>query len=153
MQEFTNKNTSSLDLTNPNCNLSIHWLQAVDIKYGGREFFKQIKRSIENMVAYFGDFTLWKTMQELCRFSYVIHDSLYNITHMSGTYSYSIYLYNVYSFFSLYVLDKITTVFFYLILLYWVVLYCAPVREVLSYGGPFVRYLPLVGKAVFKNDL
>ncbi|XP_028037923.1 putative fatty acyl-CoA reductase CG5065 [Bombyx mandarina] len=53
----------------------------------------------------------------------------------------------------LYVLDKITTVFFYLILLYWVVLYCAPVREVLSYGGPFVRYLPLVGKAVFKNDL
>ncbi|XP_049867485.1 putative fatty acyl-CoA reductase CG5065 [Pectinophora gossypiella] len=52
----------------------------------------------------------------------------------------------------LYVLDRIVTIFFYLLLVYWIVSYFEPARELLSYGGPVVRYLPLVGKAVFKDE-
>ncbi|XP_022836589.1 putative fatty acyl-CoA reductase CG5065 [Spodoptera litura] len=51
----------------------------------------------------------------------------------------------------LYILDRLVSLFFYLVLLYWIVSYFEPARELLSYGGPAVRYLPLVGKAVFKD--
>ncbi|XP_026329716.1 putative fatty acyl-CoA reductase CG5065 [Hyposmocoma kahamanoa] len=51
------------------------------------------------------------------------------------------------------VLDKLVSVFFYLFLISLVVSYCEPARTLLSYGGTAVRYLPLVGKAVFKDDL
>ncbi|XP_013146446.1 PREDICTED: putative fatty acyl-CoA reductase CG8306 [Papilio polytes] len=50
----------------------------------------------------------------------------------------------------LYVLDLLVTAFvFYLLPLYLLATYVEPFRMVLSFGGPFVRYLPLVGKAVF----
>ncbi|OWR43572.1 putative fatty acyl-CoA reductase CG5065 isoform X2 [Danaus plexippus] len=52
----------------------------------------------------------------------------------------------------LFVLDFLASVFFYLLLVYWMVLLFEPVREILSYCGPFVKYLPLVGKAVFRDD-
>ncbi|XP_037295574.1 putative fatty acyl-CoA reductase CG5065 isoform X2 [Manduca sexta] len=52
----------------------------------------------------------------------------------------------------LFILDRLVSIFFYLVLLYWIVLWCEPVKQLLSCGGPFVRYLPLVGKAVFKED-
>ncbi|XP_050680781.1 putative fatty acyl-CoA reductase CG5065 [Leptidea sinapis] len=51
----------------------------------------------------------------------------------------------------LFVVDLIVSVLFYLLVLYWLVLYIEPIRDVLSYGGPFVRYLPFVGGAVFSN--
>ncbi|CAG4910919.1 unnamed protein product [Colias eurytheme] len=49
----------------------------------------------------------------------------------------------------LFVLDLIVSAFFYLLILYWLVLLFEPLRVLLSFGGPFVKYLPLVGKAVF----
>ncbi|XP_068629369.1 putative fatty acyl-CoA reductase CG5065 isoform X2 [Battus philenor] len=50
----------------------------------------------------------------------------------------------------LYVLDLLVTAFvFYLLPMYLLASYFEPVRILLSFGGPFVRYLPLVGKVVF----
>ncbi|XP_053625132.1 putative fatty acyl-CoA reductase CG5065 [Plodia interpunctella] len=51
----------------------------------------------------------------------------------------------------LFILDRMVTIFWYLFFLYLLASYFQPVREVLSYGGPLVRYLPLVGKAVFTD--
>ncbi|KAM3963004.1 putative fatty acyl-CoA reductase CG5065 [Aphomia sociella] len=51
----------------------------------------------------------------------------------------------------LYILDRVVSVFFYLLLISWVASYSGFVREILAYGGPFIRHLPFVGKAVF-ND-
>nr|UEV87808.1 fatty acyl reductase 2 [Maruca vitrata] len=51
----------------------------------------------------------------------------------------------------LYVLDRLVSVFFYLLLVSWIAYYFEPVREILSYGGPVVKALPFVGKAVFDN--
>ncbi|XP_063620837.1 putative fatty acyl-CoA reductase CG5065 [Cydia splendana] len=48
----------------------------------------------------------------------------------------------------LWVLDKLVSVFFYLVIVYWIASYFEPARELLSYV-PLVRYLPLVGKVVF----
>ncbi|XP_075969740.1 putative fatty acyl-CoA reductase CG5065 [Anticarsia gemmatalis] len=53
----------------------------------------------------------------------------------------------------LYVLDRLVSIFFYLLLLSWIVSYFEPARVLLSFGGPIVRYMPLVGKAVFKDEL
>ncbi|XP_023935047.1 putative fatty acyl-CoA reductase CG5065 [Bicyclus anynana] len=52
----------------------------------------------------------------------------------------------------LFVLDLLVSAFFYLLMLYWMVQLFEPLRNLLTYGGPFVRYLPLVGKAVFGNE-
>lgn len=52
----------------------------------------------------------------------------------------------------LYIVDRIVSVFFYLLLVSWIAFYFEPVRQLLSYGGPAVRYLPLVGKAVFRDE-
>ncbi|XP_047527580.1 putative fatty acyl-CoA reductase CG5065 [Vanessa atalanta] len=51
----------------------------------------------------------------------------------------------------LFLLDLFVSAFFYLFLLYWLVHFFEPLRVILSYGGPFVRYLPLVGNAVFRD--
>lgn len=51
------------------------------------------------------------------------------------------------------ILDKLVSVFFYLFIISLVVSYFEPARVLLSYGGPVVHYLPLVGKAVFKDEM
>ncbi|CAG9783853.1 unnamed protein product [Diatraea saccharalis] len=53
----------------------------------------------------------------------------------------------------LFVLDRIVSVFIYLFMLSWVAYYFDSVRDILSYGGPVVKYLPFVGKTVFRNEL
>ncbi|KAJ0180625.1 hypothetical protein K1T71_004029 [Dendrolimus kikuchii] len=52
----------------------------------------------------------------------------------------------------LYIADRLVTIFFYLFMLSLIVAYFEPAREVMSYGGPVVRHLPFVGKAVFKYE-
>ncbi|XP_052757506.1 putative fatty acyl-CoA reductase CG5065 isoform X2 [Galleria mellonella] len=52
----------------------------------------------------------------------------------------------------LFIVDQLVTVFFYLLLISWMASYLGFVRDILAYGGPFVRYLPFVGKAVFNDE-
>ncbi|CAH2241289.1 jg3350 [Pararge aegeria aegeria] len=52
----------------------------------------------------------------------------------------------------LFVLDLLVSAFLYLLVLYWMVTWFEPLRNLLTYGGPFVRYLPLVGNAVFRDE-
>ncbi|KAG7307567.1 hypothetical protein JYU34_007785 [Plutella xylostella] len=49
----------------------------------------------------------------------------------------------------LFVLDRLVSLFFYLFIISLVASYFEPARVLLSYGGPIVRHLPFVGKAVF----
>ncbi|CAH0406413.1 unnamed protein product [Chilo suppressalis] len=53
----------------------------------------------------------------------------------------------------LYILDRIVSVCFYLLLLSWIAYFFEPVRNVLEYGGPVIRHLPFVGKTVFRDEL
>lgn len=51
----------------------------------------------------------------------------------------------------LFVVDRLFTVFFYLFILYLIASWSEPVRQLLSLGGPLVKYLPLVGSVVFQE--
>ncbi|XP_041977375.1 putative fatty acyl-CoA reductase CG5065 [Aricia agestis] len=51
----------------------------------------------------------------------------------------------------LYVLDILVSIFFYIFIVYLLVIFFKPVREVLALGDPIVRYVPLVGGAVFRD--
>ncbi|CAG5007022.1 unnamed protein product [Parnassius apollo] len=51
----------------------------------------------------------------------------------------------------LYVVDWIVKIFFWLLVLSFLAAWFEPVKTLLSYGGPVVKHLPFVGRAVFNE--
>lgn len=59
------------------------------------------------------------------------------------------YVNGFFSLFSLYVLDWVVKIFFWLFVVSLMASWFEPVKSVLSLGGPVVKHLPLVGSTVF----